>query len=1017
MDRPSYSPESTLNRVTTRTRTLGALAQVLLVLVPLLFAPIAIAHAQGATVSGVVLDRNQTPLPNAQVTVRGTQLGTQTDANGRFRISGVAGSSAVLDVRRLGFKATSITASVGSEARVSMEPASISLDAVVVTGQPGSTAKRTLGVDIAQIDASSITAKAPINNVQNLINGRAPGVTILQNSGVIGSGATVRIRGVSSFALSNQPLIYVDGIRVDNAQGTGPNNQSFGASTTTRWNDFNPDDIESIEIVKGPAAATLYGTEAANGVIQIITKRGGQGKPAWDVTVRGGTNEFANQENRIFTNYGPDPVTGQIVALSIAKRESDAGNPIFKTGHMQSYDVGVGGGTQGFRYRVSGNYKKDGGVTPTNLLKNYGGRANFTLTPNEKLRIESNLGYITGRTDLAAEAGYGGTTWTTYYATPTNLYTSAGVPLPNNGFYSALPEAYYKQYQMFQDINRFTGSVQITHDPLKWFSHHLTIGTDQGMEYNEELSAVHLDPNFSYFFGFDADSGYKSVFTRQNSLSSLTYGGTAKAILMGLSSATSAGVDFFRRNTRYVSGYGEVFPGPGLTALSSTTSARTGSETSVENNTVGVYAQEQLGFRDRLYLTAGVRSDNNSSFGSNFKRVTYPKFSASWVVSEEPFFSRVPFVNTLKLRSAYGQTGQAPLPYSAVPFFTAITGPGGSAAVTPTSRGNPNLGPERGYETEVGFDAGILNDRAGIEFTHFSGGTRNAILDRPVAPSSGYPGTQLVNAGKLSKHGNELMLRATPYTSARTTWDLTFSTATNNSKVVDLGGATFISPSANVRHTVGYPVGAWWGKRVVDATVDPTTGALVSVGGVPQVFCDPGPGGGAAVLCGSAPLVFLGSTVPTREGAFTSTLSFFQNFSIYTLIDFKGGYKKLDGNRRVRCHLFIECRENYYPKEFSPAIVGAVSSSAYVSDLINDASYTKLREISLSYNLPGSFATRLGAARASVSIAGRNLHTWTNYKGLEPEASFQGGTRGFGQWEQDVTPQLRSYIGTLRLNF
>src|SRR2546423_15183694 len=183
-----------------------------------------------------------------------------------------------------------------------MERAIVNLDAVVVTGQPGPTNRRTLGVDIAQIDASSVVSKAPINNVQNLINGRAPGVTILQNSGVIGSGATVRIRGVSSFALSNQPLIYVDGIRVDNSQGTGPQNQSFGASTTTRWNDFNPDDIESIEIVKGPAAATLYGTEAANGVIQIITKRGGQGKPASAMTLRGGTHSFADQENLIFTD-------------------------------------------------------------------------------------------------------------------------------------------------------------------------------------------------------------------------------------------------------------------------------------------------------------------------------------------------------------------------------------------------------------------------------------------------------------------------------------------------------------------------------------------------------------------------------------------------------------------------------------------------------------------------------------------------------------------------------------------
>jgi TonB-linked SusC/RagA family outer membrane protein len=1010
MDRLSYFRGGARRIASRNPKTSFRFISCLTALGSILILPARSVSAQTGTVSGVVLDRGQAPLPNAQVTVQGTRLGTQTDANGRFRIGGVTGSSATLEVRRLGYKMATVTATVGGETRVSMDPASINLDAVVVTGQPGSTAKRTLGVDIAQIDASEVTAKAPINNVQNLINGRAPGVTILQNSGTIGSGATVRIRGVSSFSLSNQPLIYVDGIRVDNAQGTGPQNQSFGASTTTRWNDFNPDDIESIEIVKGPAAATLYGTEAANGVIQIITKKGQQGKPAWDLTMRGGTNEFANQDSRIWTNYGPDPVTGQIVSLNIAKREADAGHPIFQTGQLQSYDLGVGGGSPGFRYRVSGNYTKDGGVIPTNLLKNYGGRANLTLTPTDKIEIQTNMGYITGRTDLPPEAGYGGLPWTTYYATPTNLYDSTGVPLPNNGFYSALPSAYNKQYQMYQDISRFTGSVQITHNPTSWFSQHLILGTDQGMEDNEELSAVHHDPNFSYFFGFDADSGYKSVDERQNSLSSLTYGGTFKTQLRAISTESSYGVDFFRRNTKYVDAYGQDFPGPGLTALSSTTAQRSGSETSVQNNTVGVYGQEQLGFRDRLFLTGGLRADNNSAFGANFKRVYYPKVSGSWVVSEEPFY-RLPYVNTLKLRAAYGQTGQAPLPYSAVPYFTAIAGPGGSAAVTPASRGNPDLGPERGYETEFGFDAGFLRDRAGIEFTHFTGGTRNAILEEPVAPSSGYPGTQLVNAGKLSKHGDEIMLRATPIANERTTWDLTFSTATNHTKVLDLGGADFISPSANIRHAVGYPVGAWWGKRVVNATIDPTTGDAT------QVFCDPGPAGGAPVDCGSAPQVFLGNTTPTSEGAFTSTLSFFRNFSIYALVDFKGGYKKLDGNRRVRCHLFIECRENYFPKEFSPAIVGAVSSSAYISDLVNDASYTKLREVSLSYNLPASFATRVGAARASVSIAGRNLHTWTNYSGLEPEASFQGGQRGFGQWEQDVTPQLRSFVATLRLNF
>ncbi|MDQ6770115.1 MAG: SusC/RagA family TonB-linked outer membrane protein [Gemmatimonadota bacterium] len=985
----------------------------LLVLTPLLMLPARKALAQTGTISGLVLDHSGAPLQNAQVTVRGTQFGSQTDAEGRFRISGVSGSSAVLDIRRLGYKMATATATVGSETRISMEPASINLDAVVVTGQPGSTNKRTLGVDIAQIDASAITAKAPINNVQNLLNGRATGVTILQNSGVIGAGATVRIRGVSSFALSNQPLIYVDGVRIDNSQSTGPDNitnQDFGANTTTRWNDMNPDDIESIEIVKGPAAATLYGTEAANGVIQIITKKGAQGKPTWDLTTRQGVSQFADQASRLWTNYGIDPVTKQVTSLNIAQRESDAGHPIFKNGHSDSYDLGYGGGTPQVRYRVSGNFKRDGGVTPDNKQKMYGGRANLVMFPNDRFEIQTNLGYVSGDTRLACEAGCGGTTWTSYFATPENLHDANGVALPNNGFLSGLPSAYYQQYFFTQVINRFTGSVQITHNPVGWFSQHVTLGTDQGVEDSEALSPKQTDPQLIYFFGADADSGFKDVASRNNSLSTLTYGGTIKAGVRELSTSTSFGADFIRRHTKYISGFGKVFPAPGLTSLSSTTQNRTGSETVVQNNTVGVYAQEQLGFRDRLFLTAGLRSDNNSSFGTNFKRVYYPKFSASWVVSEEPFY-RVPFVNTLKLRSAYGQTGQAPLPYSAVPFFTAVTGPGGSAAVTPASRGNPDLGPERGYETEFGFDAGFLNDRAGIEYTHFSGGTRNAIVEKPVAPSSGYPGTQLVNAGKLTKHGDEVMLRATAFTNERTTWDMTFSVGTNHTKVVDLGGAAFISPGSLIRHAVGYPVGAWWAKRVVDVTIDPTTGDATAV------FCDPGAAGGAAVLCANAPAVFYGSSTPTSEGSFTSTLSFFSNFNVYTMVDFKRGFKKLDANRRVRCHLFAECRENYFPKEFSPIIVGAVTSSTLYNDVLNDASFTKLREISLSYTLPGQFATRVGASRATISVSGRNLHTWTGYKGLDPEGGFQGGQRGFGQWEQDVTPQLRTYLATLRLVF
>mgnify|MGYP001555404353 FL=1 len=236
------------------------------------------AAAQTTSIAGTVTDAASVPVVAAQVSIAGTRYAAATDNSGHYRISGMtdpAGTAVTVTARRIGYRSASIAAHVGDEnVDFHLAAAAVALNELVVTGTPGSTERRALGVDVTQIDASSVVNKAPINDVQTLINGRAPGVTLLGNSGVVGSGNTVRIRGVSSFSLTNQPLIYVDGVRVDNTQSTGTSNQGFGANTTTRWNDFNPDDIESIEIVKGPAATTLYGTEAANGVIQIITKKG-----------------------------------------------------------------------------------------------------------------------------------------------------------------------------------------------------------------------------------------------------------------------------------------------------------------------------------------------------------------------------------------------------------------------------------------------------------------------------------------------------------------------------------------------------------------------------------------------------------------------------------------------------------------------------------------------------------------------------------------------------------------------
>jgi TonB-linked SusC/RagA family outer membrane protein len=979
------------------------------------------ALAQTTTISGVVTDAANVPVLAAQVSISGTRYAASTDKDGHFHIVGIAdpaGTAVTLVARRIGYASTSVAAHTGDEnVVIHLTATAVSLNEIVVTGTPGSTERRALGVDVAQIDAATLVQKAPVQNVQDLLNGRTPGVTLLASSGVVGAGSTVRIRGVSSFSLTNQPLIYVDGVRVDNSQGTGVSNQSFGAATTTRWNDFNPDDIESIEIVKGPAATTLYGTEAANGVIQIITKKGAIGKTTWDFNTRQGANWFHDPAGRLWTNWDTnaagDTLSENYNELLQRYQDSTGQKNIFTTGYKQGYDLAVGGGTSALRYHVSGGYDRNEGVEPTNNDNNYTARANLQIFPNDKIDIAVSTGYNVNKTNLAVEAGYGGTTFTTYYMDPATIGT------PSLGFDSGLPTAYHEQYQLFQAINRFTGSATVNHHPVSWFNQRLTLGIDDGYEDSEELSAVHH--NLSYFFGTDADSGFKNVFVRDTKIFTSSYvANLVLPVTSSIRSTTSLGGDIIKRDGKYQNGSGSDFPAPGLTSLSSTTAGQVAAETDTLDNTVGIFAQEELAWNDRLFITGGVRLDNNSAFGSRFRNVYYPKVSGAWVISEEPFF-HVSQINTLKLRAAYGESGQAPLPYSARASYKSVAGPFG-ASVTPSSFGNPDLGPERGYETELGLDAAFLHNRAGLEMTYYFGGTKDAILEQSLSPSLGYPGTQFVNAGSLTKHGFELSLHGTPYQTANTEWTLGLNIATADNKVTYLNGAQFLqatsggTPAPNVRHVLGYPVGSWFGQKVVGSTLN-------SDGTVTNVMCDDGTSAHNPIACtnpdgtANAPQVFLGRTLPNFEGSVTSTLRVFKNFEFFVMLDTKRGYKKLDGDLRVRCYAFDLCKSNWFKDGVDPAVLGAQTSTGFVNYVINDASFVKLREVSLRYNLPDRLFASLHASGAWISVAGRNLATFTDYQGLDPEDTFQGGSRGFGQWSQAVTPQLMQFVTTVHLSY
>ncbi len=964
------------------------------------------AAQQGSIAGTVVSAETRQPLPDVSVQVVGTGRGVFTNELGRFTLGNLQGPEVQLSLSLIGYATTTVTAALGrTDLRFELRPSAIELDRIIVTGTPGAQTKRALGTTVATVDAAAVVDVAPISNLGQLLNGRAPGVAIINTTGMLGGGSRVRIRGASSFSLSNEPLIYIDGVRVNNEQATGPVNQAFGSRSISRWNDLNLEDIESVEIIKGPAAATLYGTEASNGVVQIITKRGRSGAPRFDLSVREGASWFSNPQGRLWTNYYDVGGNGSVESIDIVDQENAAGRKIWRTGVLQQYDLSMSGGVDLVRYYVSGNFENSQGVEFDNSVRKWGIRTNVTVTPNEKWDIRGNLGYISGKTNLSLEAGGGGATWSTYFARPDRLDT------PRRGFYSGTPEAYTGAFDSWQSVDRTTAGITINHHPTSWLSHRFTAGWDYTREQNNEIQ--YHDEEWLYFFSF-SDRGYRETQERSVDYATVDYAATAELpVTSDIQSSTSVGGQFYRKFDQLVYAYGEAFPTPGLTSIRATTQNRAADETSVENTTVGLYVQEQLAWKNRLFLTGAVRGDDNSAFGVDYNFVTYPKVSVAWVMSEEPFWN-FGFVNTLKLRGAYGESGQQPDAFVAIRTLRPVPGPDNVGTVTPDNLGNPDLGPERGTEVELGFEADLLDGRMGVDFTYYSQKTKDAILLREIAPSTGFSGSQWVNAGEIANSGIEVLVRGMPWQSEHHSLDLSVNLSTNHNEVLSLGDVTdenFISAGTYLRHQIGYPIGSWFSQRVVSAQLDAN-------GIATNMLCDDGAGG--SMSCDGAPEVYLGRTMPSVEGGFNATLTLFDNLRLGTQLDFKTGFSKLDGNYRVRCLFFSECRENWFPSEFDATSIAEIQAAGtYGGVMIDQADFLKLREVSLTYSVPSSWVTRYGASRGTVTVAARNLHTWTKFMGLEPESSFNGGSRGgnFSLWEQNVLPQLAQFVVTFNVSF
>lgn len=1017
-----------------------------------------LAAAQGI-VSGRVTDQaNGNPLVGARVIVVGTSLTASTNAEGRYRITGVPAGTFQVRASQIGFASGTKPGTVADQGAVTLDFGLVltpySLDEVVVTAT-GEQAKREVGNAVSTVDATLLVANGPVSNMNDLLVGKAPGVQVLPGS-TTGTGGRVRIRGNSSLSLSNNPIYVIDGVRM--VSDVGSQSIGIGGSSPTRVNDLNPEEIESIDVVRGPSASTLYGTDAANGVIVIKTKRGKAGRAVWNAyaeqgyitdgnkyptAYRGWRTGTTNTTNSTVRN-ATQCLLSQAVTTNAAARcvqdsvssynlwEDKQVSPL-GTGNRNQVGVQVSGGSDAVRYFVSSEWERELGVLQMpaifeqrilatrgisevssemmqpNHLRRVNLRANLSANMSDKLDVQVSSGFVTSSLRLpqidnnafgVGSNGFGGPGFKNFLVDPDG--TAGPFPERNNfGYRSATPDEIFSVIH-YQDINRAISSGTLNYRPTSWLSARATAGLDFISRVDTELCRRDECP----FIG-TARTGFK----QHNRTTFFVYTGDASATASyGLTSSvrakTIAGVQYSKdNNTRNIAGSENLGPGSTTVSAGSILNAAEATTTTV---TLGFYASQQFAFKDRLYLTAEVRSDRNSAFGNLYDRVYYPKFAVSYVLSDEGFFPKSSTLTSLRLRGAWGASGRQPGANDALLFFSPLTtnvDQQDTPGLVLSALGNPLLKPERSQELELGFDAALLGNRVNLEFTYYDKSSKDALISRVIAPSAGTAASRFENIGEVRNRGFEVAINTSILDSKNFSWDLTASGSYNRNKIVSLGG---LPPSRGTTTSdiEGYPIQAWF--------LRPYTYRDVNGDGIIQ--------GDTATavreLFVGDTTVYVGPPIPPAELSAYSTMTFFnRKLEMRTLIDSKLGGYQLNGTERIRCQNRLNCRGDVDPKaplsEQARAIAVRVHPSATQYGYVEKTNLLRLREISLTYYLPDRIANYFSAGQISFTAAGRNLGILTGYSGIDPEGGYFGDNIGVQSDFQ--TPPPPTYY-TFRIN-
>jgi TonB-dependent starch-binding outer membrane protein SusC len=952
---------------------------------------------QEREITGAITDINNQPLLGVNITVEGTTTGAVSDFDGNYSIN-VSSNDAILVFTYIGMKTVRRTVGESNTVNVLMEDDDQSLDEIIITAT-GARKRVEMGNSIATLNVTDDVKERPINNIADLLQGQASGVSIGSSGGSVGMGSRIRIRGSNSASLSNEPVIYVDGILI-NSQA---NSISFetGGQSPSRLNDINPEDIESIEVIKGPSAATLYGSIAANGVIRITTKKGRAGEPRWSAFIESGLVEdiITYPKNYQALDAAGNPgfnyeagTGGTFVHSTVNSFQplNDPRTSPFRTGQSIGAGLSVSGGNENLTYYLSGSFTDSEGVLPVSNIRRTNFRGNFGTQITDKLKVNLTTGFANSNLELPLNDNFA------LGLMGQGLNGSATINA-NDGWGEFTPAELFT-IDTRQFINRFTTGLEAIWEPTEKINVRIAGGLDFTSRWDTQFFPTGEAPAFlnfdegarfsnrfnNFVYTFDGVGSYKTNFSEN------------------ITSRTSVGVQYLKTLSEgtFTTGLQLVAGSNSIAGAAITTS----NEQTVEQITVGAFIEEQVGFNDKLFVTGAIRTDRGSSFGSSFKSVYYPKLSASWLVSNEEFFNKSDknWINSLRLRAAWGASGVQPGTNDALRFFNPIAATVNGQNVTGVSIGgvgNSDLRPERSEEFEFGADLKLFSNRVGLDLTYFNKQTEDALIFRQLPPSLGVGAGRFENLGSVKNTGIEITLNTRIIEKENFYFDLDIVGSFIDTELTKLGEGIQPVIFGVQRHVEGYPLGGYWDEEYTfsDANGD---------GFISQ----------SEVQVGET--VYLGTPFATTDITFSPSIGLFDNaLVIRGLLNYKGG-QKLFNNTGAWRNGNSNTQELNDPNASLAGQARAVASKFFGTNAgyIEDASFWRLREVSLTYNLPQSLSSKIGFSRTSLTLSGQNLGVWTDYSGLDPEISSTGQSNFVSQ-EFLSQPPIRSWKIRLNLSF